>query len=586
MYQKNIAGTSGASSAQHEQPAHESTSRQTRYTPPAGAHSVRTRDSRFAGLQPARRGPVASEIRESESENESDSDESDTSTLFHGAPSSRFGSARMRAALETDFPSMRTTVPQERASIPEEQTTVPQGETQAAPSGGGRSLTASLHHAYGKAAELGAKAASAAASGLAAAKSGALATAESGRQVVGAGLRHVAQAGTSAVSGLGVLSVERRMIGAAAGHLFHQTVSTGATTFAREMLYEALYAALRQLPHPAITAMQVTTGVTTLGLHRLRQAREQRNPEAAARGFHNLTPAEWEALPHEEKQAKMAEQRKYSDAVTSLATASVLTNVVLSAAGPSLGQPDLGAQVLATDLKVMAYAAARDSIQASFRMVDTEAQTRGGVSGAHVQAAGGFYAAANFVANYSYGAVPAGLGDARTKLAATFGDKDAQAALASHSSPLSMGQALGTVAHSSAVKATINTLLETSDWIHVTQQEANQAGTRQILKPALTGTDYGRVKDQSVTRTAVIGANISLGNALGVIAAKVGASDWLSGLLTNGATAVFAGATYGTIAQTWQAESAVREIEDKRTSNSGAQAGDATNEEPRGDENV
>ena len=580
MHNKSIAGTSGASSAQHEQPAHEGTSRQPRWTPPTGAHSVRTPDARFSGLPSARRGPLPSEIHESESEYESDGDESDTSTLFHGAPSSRFGSQRMRVALETDFPSMR-------ASVPQGQSDVPHGhETPAAPSGGGRSLTASLHQAYGAAADLGSKAVGLAASGLAATKDGVVATVQVGGKALGAGLRHAAQAGTSAASGIGAVTVNPRLIGAAAGHFAHQATATGLPTFAREMMYEALYAALRQLPQHAIIGMQITTGVATLGLHRLRQFREQRNPEAAARGFHNLSAAQWEALPHEEKQAKMAEQRKFSDAVTTLATASVMTNVALSAAGPSLGQPNLGAQVLATDLKVMAYAAARDSIQASFQMVDTEGPTNGGVSGTHLHAAGEFYAKANFIANYSYGAVPAGLGDARTKLAATFGDKDAQAALEKQESSLSMAQAMGTVAHSSLVKATINTLLETSDWIHVTQQEANEAGTRQHLKPALTGTDYGRVLDQSVTRTAVIDSNISLGNALGVVAAKLHAPAWLSGLLTNGVPAVAAGLSYGTIARTWQAESAVRKVEDPGPKRAAAQAAAAQTEEPRGDENV
>jgi hypothetical protein len=579
MYYKSIAGTSGASSAQHEQSAHESTSQPPHSTPPAGAHSVRTTDSRLSGLPSPRRGPVPWAGREIASDEESDGDESDTSTLFHGAPSSRFGSSRMRMALETDFPSMRTTVPQERLET--------QTETPAAPGGVGRALTASLQHAYGKAAELGTKAKDIAASGLTVAKDGVVATAQGGGRVLGAGLRHAAAAGTSAVSGLGVLGVEPRMLGAAAGHLIHQATATGVPTFAREMAYEALFAALRHLPQPAITALQVTTSVATLGLNRMRQLREQRNPEAAARGFHNMSEQEWQALPHEEKQAKMAEQRKYSDAVTTLAMGAAITNVMLGQFGHSIGQPHLGAQVLASDLKVLAYAAARDSIQASFRMVNTEAETNGGVSGPHVQAAAGFYATANFVANYSYAAVPAGLSEARTKLAARFGDKDAQATLAAHPSPLSMGQALGTVAHSSLVKATINTLLETADWIHVTQQEANEAGTRQRYEPAVTGTDRQRVLDQSITRSAVIDANIALGNALGALATRLDAQPWVNDLLTNGATAVFAGVTYGTIARTWQAESAVRAVEDRpSSSNAATQGAAAETEAPHGDGNV
>lgn len=593
MRNKSIAGTSGASAAQREQSAHESTSQPPRWTPPSGAHSVRTTDTRLQGLPSARRGPLPSEIRESDSDS-NESDESESSTLFHGAPSSRFGSARMRLALETDFPSMRTTVSHGQSGVAHGQTGVSreqtQTETHTSPSGGGRSLTAPLQQVYGKAAELGARAKDAAVSGLTAAKDGVVATVQGGAHVLSAGAHHAGQVGASAVSGLRVLGVPPRLVGAAAGHLVHQTVATGLPTFAREMMFEALYAALRQLPPHAVNAMQVATGVTTLGLHRWRQVREQLNPAAAARGFHNLSAAHWEALPHEEKQAKMKAQRDYSDAVMSLAMSSVVTNVALSLGGPSIGQPHLGAQVLATDLKVLAYAAARDSIQASFRMVNMEAETNGGVSGAHLGKAAAFYGGANFAANYAFGAVPAGLSDARTTLDATFGDKQAKAALAAHPSPLSIGQALGTFAHSSAVKATINTLLETSDWIHVMQQEANEAGTRQRLDPALTGGDYGRVLDQSVTRTAVIGSNISLGNALGIVAAKLHAPAWLSGLMTNGATAVWAGATYSTIARTWQAESAVRsagrEERERRPNAAATQEAAATTEAQRGDENV
>lgn len=586
MFNKSIAGTSGASSAQHEQPTQESTSRQPRSTPPVGEHSARITDSRLQGLPSGRRPSVSAQPYGSDSDEGSDHDESEVSSLFQGVSSSRF------VALETDFPSIRMTAPGGQSGVPRGETSAARGQTQTethtAPSGGGRSLTASLQGALGRAA-------GAAATGLNAARSGVATAAGASKKAALAGYDHtkkaVVGAGTSAVSGLGVLTVSPRLVRAAAGHLIHQTTATGATTFAREMMYEALYAALRQLPPHAVNAMQVATGVATLGLHRLRQAREQRNPDEAARGFHNLSEAEWEALPHAEKEAKKAEQRKYSDAVTSLATASVITNVALSFSGPSVGQPHLGAQVLATDLKVMAYAAARDSIQASFAMVDTEAATKGGVSGAHLHAAGEFYAKANFIANYSYGAVPAGLSDARTKLAATFGDKDAKAALAAHPSPLSLGQALGTIAHSSAVKATINTLLETSDWIHVTQQEANEAGTRQMWKPERTGTDYGRVLDQSITRTAVIDSNISLSNVLGIVAEKLHAPAWLSGLMNNGASAVAAGLTYGTIARTWQAEGAVRKKEDpgpKRATarrEAAAQAA-AQAEAPRGDDNV
>jgi hypothetical protein len=564
MFNKGIASTSGTAGARHDAHVDESASRQQPVAHTEGEPSRRSTDSRLGGLS-ARSNAAAlrAVVVGGRADDEIDEDnESVTSSLYVGPSSARIDASRLpsmaRGATHTPFhgTALEIDYPQAQAG------------------GSWRAVAATLQQAGGRVR-------GAAASGLAKAKSGATAAAgavaggvaagvEAGSRVVVAGARHTAQAATSAVSGLSVMGVEPQLIGAAAGHLIHQTAAVGVTTFAREMAYEALVAVLRQLPHEALTAMQVTSGVTALGLHRLRQYREQRNPEAAARGFHNLSAAQWEALAPEEKQAKMKEQRSYSDAVTTLATASVVTNVAMSALGPSAGQPLLPAQVLATELKVAAYSVARDAIQASFRMVKPEAETNGGVSGAHMDVSGEFYGKANFVANYAYGAVPAGLGEARTKLAAVFGDKDAQKTLMAHPSPLSTGQALGTIAHSSAVKATINTLLETSDWINLTQQEANEAGTKQRYDPAITGTDYGRLADHTIARTAAINSNISLGNALGLIAAKLQAPPWLNGLLTNGAPAVVAGLGYKAIGGTWQAAGAVRAVEDRRSSTSAA----------------
>jgi hypothetical protein len=536
-----------------------------------------------------------------------DSEESDTSTLFHGAPSSRFGSARLRLSLETDFPSMRATVPERQPGVAHGESSAAGGQTQAAPNGG-RSLTASLQSALDKAAELGGKVTGAAASGLAVAKKGVVATAQGGASVLGAGARHAAQAGTSAVSGLGVIHVSPRLIGAAAGHLAHQAAATGMTTFAREMMFEALFAALRRLPHPVLIAMQVTSSVTMVGLQRLRQVREQRDPEAAARGFHNFSAEQWDALPAEEKRVKMAQQRSYSDAVTTLAAASAITNVGLSLGGPSMGRPELSAQVLATDIKAVAYSAVRDSIQTMLQMVDTDVPTSS-ARGAPLNSAAQFYGKMNVLGNYAYGAVPAGLGDARTKLAALFGDGAAKAALAAPSphthvaalfgdggaqaemavavypSPLSTARAITTLAHSSLIKATINTLVETSDWFNLTQIQANEAGTQQRLAPALNPIDYPQALDKSIVRLAAVSSNISLGNALVIAAGRLHAPPWLNDLLANGAPAVLAGQTYNMIVEVWDAGGAVRAAQAERGSDAAQDAGVGT-EEPRGNENI
>jgi hypothetical protein len=317
---------------------------------------------------------------------------------------------------------------------------------------------------------------------------------------------------------------------------------------------EVLFAGLRQLPHEHVVALQVVSGTVSLCLHRVRQYREQRSPETAARGFHNLSAEQWAALSPEEKQTKMLQQRRYSDAVTTLATGGILTNIALGVAGPHIGQPELAAKLVASDTKVLAYAAARDTIQATFRMVNTEVDTNGGVSGAHMDASGEFYAKANIAANYAFSAfVPTALDQARL-------------ALAGHDSPLSKHEAMHVVYHSSAVKATVNTVLETADWTNVTQEEAKEAGTSQKFDPAWKGKrqDYMRVFDQSVARTAAINSNIAASNALSVIGKQMGLPEAATTLLSNAGAGAMAGLSYKVIGGTWQAEGAVRAEMDSR----------------------
>ena len=367
------------------------------------------------------------------------------------------------------------------------------------------------------------------------------------------------QVGTSVASGLGVMGIEKKFAGATAGHLIHQTVAVGVPTFLRECMNEVLFAGLRQIPHEHAVALQIVSGTVSLCLHRVRQYREQRSPETAARGFHNLSAEQWAALPAEDQQTKMTQQRRYSDAVTTLATGGILANIALGVAGPHIGQPELAAKLVASDIKVLAYAGARDTIQATFRMVGTEADTNGGVSGTHMDVSGEFYAKVNIAANYAFSAfVPAALSDARLTLAGQH-------------SPLSKHEAMNVVYHSSAVKAAINTVLETADWTNVTEQEAKEAGTSQKFDPAWKGKrqDYMSVLDKSIARTAAINSNIAASNVLSVIGERVGLSPAATSLLSNGGSGAMAGLSYKVIGGTWQAEGAVRTEKDSRPETAG-----------------
>ncbi|MFO3706875.1 hypothetical protein ACI6Q5_18315 [Xanthomonas codiaei] len=350
------------------------------------------------------------------------------------------------------------------------------------------------------------------------------------------------------------LSFDKQYLGAALGHLVHQSTSVGPTTFARELLGEGLFAALRQLPPEAVVALQAVSGTLQMALHTLRSNREKRNPDAAARGFHNLSLEQWDALSEDERNDKKAEQQHYSDLVTRLALGGILSNIAVGAAGKASGQPEMAARLLASDLKIAAYAAARDTIQATFKMVGTAGPTNGGISDPHITSAGRFYGMANVLTNLASNEL------ASPDFAA------ARQRWAGLNSPFNKGEATSVIFRQSAVNTALNVGLETLDWINVTQHEADEAGTKQIWEPAWKGKreDYERVMDHSVARTAAINSNIALGTAINMIGAWVGLSPARSGLLANTVSGVVAGMQYKTIGATWQAEAAVRGAEASR----------------------
>lgn len=366
-----------------------------------------------------------------------------------------------------------------------------------------------------------------------------------------------AAAVAAAARGVLPISVDKQYLGAALGHLVHQASSVGPTTFARELLGEGLFAVLRQLPPEAVVAMQAVSGTLQMALHTLRSNRENRNPDAAARGFHNLSLEQWHALSDDERTHKKAEQQHYSDLVTRLALAGIVSNIAVGAAGKSAGQPETAARLLASDLKIAAYAAARDTIQATFKMVGMRDPNRsnGGISDPHITSAGRFYGMANVLTNLASNEL------ASPDFAA------ARQRWAGLHSPFTQGEATSVILRQSAVNTALNVGLETLDWINVTQHEADEAGTQQIWEPEWKGKreDYERVMDHSVARTAAINSNIALGTAINMIGAWLGLSPTRSGLLSNTVSGVVAGMQYKTIGATWQAEAAVRAAEAPRS---------------------
>ncbi|GKS89244.1 hypothetical protein [Acidovorax sp. SUPP2539] len=346
---------------------------------------------------------------------------------------------------------------------------------------------------------------------------------------------------------IGGLLPSQRIMGAVLGHGVHQAASVFVPTFVREMMAESMKVAFRTAPPSMVLGMQVGVGLLNIGLALVRTQREGRDPDTAARGFHAMTLDQWNQCPDDQKEELRQTQQRMSRIVTLEQIGASLASVGLSLQGMLTGDVAMPADVLAGDIKTVAYSFARDFIQASFSMVGTEAETSGGVSGSHMNSSSLFYGLANVVGNNAWSELPVLGGDT----------SGARAVLLDRAS--SSGARSGAwqeIAGASAIKAAINWAVETADWISVTQQEARQSDTVQQLNPRLTGTDYSRLLDQTPARiTAITGAG-SVFNVLGHLT-----QGWEPGqqnLLSNSLAGILAGLTYMPIGGSWQAAGAVR----------------------------
>ncbi|MGP3509214.1 hypothetical protein [Paracidovorax citrulli] len=410
---------------------------------------------------------------------------------------------------------------------------------------------------------------------------------QSWRQMAAAALRHRASAVGSAVQSGGAalgrtamapVSVARSGVSAAwnlgsqawripkvvVGHLTHQGISVGVTTAVREVAAEALIAGLRQAPAGALLGIEIGMGIVNMSLQALRQARERRNPDEAARGFHALSPEQWASKTPEEQALLRKEQQHHSDRVASLQMASLMVNVGFAAYGAAHGDNSFAASSIASEAKVIAYSVLRDGIQSKFGMIKLDKESHG-VSGSHIAGASLFYGAANLAGGYAWSALPPlGLPPGVT----TANVRDVLRGVPVEG--VSLQDAVGATAKMVGVKAAINTVLEASDWFSVTEQEARQAGAKQQLAPHIKGNDFGRMKDHVPARIAIIESSNSVADLVGFLTKDMPPSA--SALLTNSALGLWVGVNYRTIGATWQADSAVRAAEDhRRPAREGAQ---------------
>ena len=359
-----------------------------------------------------------------------------------------------------------------------------------------------------------------------------------------------------------------RLLGAMAGHAIHQTVAVGVPTFARELVAAAVMHGLKSAPPPVAMGVQAAVGAGNFALQVIREVREGRNPDEAARAYHSLTSEQWAAKTPDEQAAMRRHTAKVSRTLTVMQVASSMTNFALMATAFQEGDRAAALQPLANEVKVGLYAAMRDGLQATFGMVKfqgppvtgpdgtvTHGPLAPGLSGSAHAFSAVTYAAANSASAFLSDAMMGALVPARSQALGTLlGVAPPPTAM-----PMTPGEAWGTLAQGAAVSAFANTLAESVDWFQRMQHFVNQTpGAQQSWGPQLTGTDYGRVLDHAQTRTAAFNGVFSVLTAAGRGMAGSDLSPAVQQLLGNAGLGLMIAMLDSPVSGIWQAQAAVR----------------------------
>ncbi len=321
----------------------------------------------------------------------------------------------------------------------------------------------------------------------------------------------------------------QRLAGVLAGHTARQVVATGTSTLVREGVNIGITMGLRHRPG---LAAGLTLAMTLMNLlaQLQRQKRVLRAPDEAARGFHSLSQAQWQATSPERQETLRQEQQASSRRVTKLHLVSNLITTSIAMVGAARPGARIGAMVaplpsalLGQMARQWAYVGLRDGLQATFTTVQTrEPSPLPNIEQRRMRTAGATYGGAQALLGYAQDAImPRVLG------ALSQGSNTIRASGGLLSSVGSGAmQWARTIAAVAGVRAGINTIGETIDDVQLTHHDAAEAGSEQVLgldvralDPARR--DYGRLLDHAMVRVFandVVGGTM---NAIGLAAGQL-----------------------------------------------------------------
>ena len=318
-----------------------------------------------------------------------------------------------------------------------------------------------------------------------------------------------------------------RVGGVLASHTARQVVATGTSTLVREGVNIGIAMGLRRQPG---LAAGLTLSVTLMNLlaQLQREKRVLRAPDEAARGFHSLSPAQWEAASPEQQATLRKEQQASSQRVTRLHLLSNLITTSIAMVGATRPGGRIGAMVapmpsalLGQMARQWAYVGLRDGLQATFTTVQTSRPaTLPNIEQRRMRTAGATYGGAQSLLGYAQEAImPRVLG------ALSQGSNTIRASGGLLSSVGSgLGQWARTIAAVAGVRAGINVVGETLDDVQLTHHDAAEAGGEQVpgldvraLDPARR--DYGRLLDHAMVR---VFANDVVGGVMNAVSLATG----------------------------------------------------------------
>lgn len=318
-----------------------------------------------------------------------------------------------------------------------------------------------------------------------------------------------------------------RLAGVLAGHTARQVVATGTSTLVREGLNIGITMGLRS--HPGLAAgLTLTMTLLNLVAQLQREKRVLRAPDEAARGFHSLSPAQWQAALPAQQEALRQEQQASSRRVTRLHLLSNLITTSIAMVGAARPGGRIGAMVaplpsalLGQMVRQWAYVGLRDGLQATFTTVQTrEPSPLPSTEQRRMRTAGATYGGVQALLGYAQEAImPRVLG------ALSQGSNTIRASGGLLSSVGSGAlQWARTIAAVAGVRAGINTIGETIDDAQLTHHDAAEAGSEQVLgldvralDPARR--DHGRLLDHAMVR---VFANDAVGGAMNAVGLATG----------------------------------------------------------------